>query len=424
MSPGRIIALGFFTIILIGALLFMLPISQRTPGSLSFTDALFTSTSAVCVTGLSVFDPGSTLTPFGQAVLAILIQLGGLGFISISTGIVLFTGQKVFLKQRILVKEALNYGSMGGIITLVKSVLATTFLFELAGAVIFFFTFIKEYSLPRAIGLSLFHAVSSFNNAGFDILGKGDNLISMSDNTVFVLTTALMIIFGGIGFLVIKELAFKHKFRKFTLHTKIVLCMTAFLLVAGTVLFKLTESYGWLDAFFMSVSTRTAGFTTVELNDISNAGLIVYALLMFIGASPTSTGGGIKTTTVFVVIAALYSYFSANKPSVFKRTLSKDTLYKAFIIVSLGFGIVLLSLFFSCAFNPTLEFKDIFFEVFSAFGTAGLSTGITSLLSTAGKYTIIITMFIGRLGPLTIVSLWAFKKRQNISYAVEGVTLG
>lgn len=424
MSPGRIIALGFLTIIIAGALLFMLPISQKAPGTISFTDALFTSTSAVCVTGLSVFDPGSTLTAFGQTVLGILIQLGGLGFVSISMGIVMLTGQKIFFKQRTLVKEALNYGSMGGIVTLVKSILTTTLLFELAGTVIFFFVFIKEYPFLKALGLSLFHSVSSFNNAGFDILGRGNSLISMGDNAFFIATTSLMIIFGGIGFLVIKEITFKRRFKKFTLHTKIVLSMTLFLLLAGTVLFKLTDGYSWLEAFFMSVSTRTAGFTTVKLDNISNAGMIVYSVLMFIGASPTSTGGGIKTTTMFVVFVALYSYFSANNPSVFKRTLSKDSLYKSFIILALGIVIVITSLFAVCAFNPQLEFKDIFFEVVSAFGTAGLSTGITSLLSTAGKYAIIITMFIGRLGPLTIVSLWAFKKRSDVSYAIESVTLG
>lgn len=424
MSPGRFIALGFFLIIMLGTFLFLLPISQKVPGSISFTDALFTSTSAVCVTGLSTFDPGTVLSPFGQTILALLIQFGGLGFVCISVGFIMFSGQKLFIRQRTLVKEALNYGSLDNITSLVKSVLFITLITESIGALLNFALFSKTLPLSKAIGVSLFHAVSSFNNAGFDIFGNGNNLISYSDNTALLLITSFLIIFGGIGYLVIKEIIFKHKFKKFTLHTKVVLTMTISLLILGTLLFKITENYSWLDAFFMSVSTRTAGFTTVDLGNLSNAGYIIYCLFMFIGASPTSTGGGIKTTTFLIVIISLCSYFSAKKPCLFKRTLAKDILYKAFIIFTMGLTVIFISLFLLCLSQNDIAFNDLLFEVFSAFGTVGLSTGITSSLSSVGKYIIIVTMFIGRLGPLTIASLWMYKKTSHISYAEESVTLG
>lgn len=424
LSPGQIIALGFFTIIMIGSLLILLPISQKDPGSISFTDAMFTATSAVCVTGLTTIEAGSQLTAFGQTVLALLIQLGGLGFASISIGILMLSGHKVFLKQQNLVKESLNYGSLKGIVPFVKTVLLITFIFEFGGALFFFFIFSQYYSPLKAIGISLFHAVSSFNNAGFDIFGKGNSIVSYNDNAPLLIVTALLIIFGGLGYLVIKEVAVKHRFKKFSLHTKVVLCTTISLLLVGTLAFMITEDYNLLNAFFMSTSTRTAGFTSVDLSNISNAGLIIYIALMFIGASPSSTGGGIKTTTFFIVLTALYTYSSTNKPILFKRSLQKDILYKAFIIFCMGICVVLVSLFLVCAGNPELPFKDLLFETVSAFGTTGLSTGITSRLSTFSKYVIIATMYTGRIGPLTIASIWFFKKRSSVSYAEESLTLG
>lgn len=424
LNPGRIIALGFLLIILIGTLLFLLPVSHKKGVRIGFVDAFFTATSAVCVTGLSTFDPGSTLSVFGQTVLGILIQLGGLGFACISIGIIMLTGQKILLKQRTLVKEALNYGSYGGLLSVVKSVLYTTLIIEGIGAVANFFVFSKCYPLPKAIGVSIFHSVSAFNNAGFDIFGNGNNLIGFNGNIALTFITALLIILGGIGFVVIKEVLTKRSFKKFTLHTKVVLTITLILLIGGTIIFKLTENYSWLDSFFMSTSTRTAGFSTINLSNISNGGFVVYLLLMFIGASPSSTGGGIKTTTFFVVLTALYSYSSSKKPTVFKKTLARDVLYKAFIILSLGLTVVFTTTFLLCIAEPQLSLKDLLYEAVSAFATVGLSTGITPTLSSFGKIVIISTMFIGRIGPLTIASLWFFKKSPSISYAEDTLTLG
>jgi len=424
MTPARVIALGFLAAILFGALLLYLPISQKNQNGITFTDALFTSTSAVCVTGLSTFDAGSTLTVFGQVVLMLLIQFGGLGFASISVGLAVITGQKLFTKQRTLLKEAMNYNSLGGIISLLKSVFITTFIIEGIGALLSFCVFIKDYSFVKAVWLGIFHSVSAFNNAGFDVLGFGNSLVSYSDNIPLNLITTSLIILGGIGFLVIKEILFKKRNKRFSLHTKVVLTVTFFLLISGTVLFKLSESYTWLEAFFMSTSTRTAGFTTVDLSKLSNAGAIIMVFFMFIGASPTSTGGGIKTTTFLIILMALYSHIASKKCSLFKRTISKELLHKAFIVMTLSLGVVLLSLFSLSLAEPSIPIKDLMLETVSATGTVGLSTGITPALSALGKYIIIITMYIGRLGPLTVLSLWTYKKQSSVSYAEESLTLG
>ncbi len=424
IMPGKIIALGFLSIIAVGTILFMLPVSYKSGKAVSFIDALFTATSAVCVTGLSTFDPGSVFSGFGQTVLAVLIQLGGLGITCISLGLLMLTGQKVFIRQRTLAKEALNYNSLDGILTLVKSVLFTTVIIESLGAILNFTVFIQEYPLQKAIGLSLFHSVSSFNNAGFDVFGNGNSLVSYGTNTLFLLITSFLIISGGLGFIVIKEILVKHKFRKFSLHTKIVLSVTFLLLSVGTLILMLTDKFSLLEAFFMSTSTRTAGFTSVNMNDLSNGGLLTCIFLMFIGASPTSTGGGIKTTTFFVIITALYSYSTNKSPTAFKRKLPRDILYKSFIIFTLALLVVICSSLMLCILHPEINLRDIVFEVVSAFATVGLSTGITSSLSTFGKLVIIVTMFIGRLGPLTIASLWIFKRKSDISYAEESVPLG
>ena len=424
MNPGRIIALGFFTIILIGTFLFMLPISTENGVQLDFSDAVFTATSAVCVTGLSVFDPGTTLSVFGKIVLGVLIQLGGLGFACISVGIVMLTGQKVFMRQRSLVKESLNYNSHGGILSIVKFVIATTAIIEFMGIVLNLLFLIKKYDFIKALGISVFHTVSSFNNAGFDIFGNGNSVALYKGNLFFIIVTSLLIILGGIGYFVIKEVISKLRIKKYTLHTKVVLCTTVLLLVAGTVLLKFLGNYSWLDAFFMSTSTRTAGFSTVDLQNIPNAAYAIYILLMFIGASPNSTGGGIKTTTFFVVIAALYSYSSSKRPTVFKKTLAKDILYKSFIIFTMGIAVVASTTFLLCIFEPSMNYKDLLYEAVSAFATVGLSTGITPELSGIGKYIIVITMFIGRIGPLTVASIWFFKKQPSVSYAEDTLTLG
>lgn len=295
--PGRLIAIGFALVILIGAFLLMLPISVRDDANVHFIDALFTSTSAVCVTGLISIDVADHFTFFGQVVVAALIQIGGLGVTSIGVGLILVARKNVGIKGRILVKEALNIDGIKGIVRLVKSVLLMTFCFELVGVILSFIVFVQDYPILKALWISIFHSIAAFNNSGFDILGGLRNLIPYQSNVLLNLTTCGLIIFGGLGFLVILDVLKKRDFRKLTLHSKAVLMTTVALLLGGTLLLKTTEDVSWLGAFFQSVSARTAGFSTYPIGEFTNAGLFTLIVLMFIGASPGSTGGGIKTST-------------------------------------------------------------------------------------------------------------------------------
>ena len=424
MNPGRFIALGFATVILIGTLLLYLPFTQREGVDVAFMDALFTSTSAVCVTGLIAIDTYDTYNVIGQTIVALLIQIGGLGVTSVGVGFILLARKKVDFKDRILLKEALNLDSVKGVVKLVKSVLLMTLCFEGIGAILSFIVYSQDYPLPRAIGISLFHTVASFNNAGFDNLGGLKNLLDYEDNVLLNLTTCGLIIFGGLGFIVIKELINKRNLRKCSLHTKVVITMTMILLVAGTILIKLTEDITWLGAFFFSTSARTAGFSTFPVGSFSTATLFVIIILMFIGASPGSTGGGIKTTTAFTLFKSAYSVSTNKYCCGFKRRIPSEVISKAFMLSFLSMSVVCFNTLIITIMEPQYSFMQILFEVVSAFGTVGLSTGITPDLRTGSEFVIILTMYIGRVGPLTIASLWSFKEMSNVRYSEEPLTIG
>ncbi|MGL4374109.1 MAG: TrkH family potassium uptake protein, partial [Turicibacter sp.] len=297
ISPTQIVVLGFFIVILTGSVLLWLPISQLDGAIVSYVDALFTSTSAVCVTGLIAIDTADHFNVFGRTVVALLIQIGGLGVTSVGAAFILLAQKKLGLHQRLLIKEGLNLNTVNGVVKLVKSVLLLTLVFEGIGMVLSFIVFSQYYPFFSAIGVSAFHSIAAFNNAGFDIFGGLQNMIPFRDDILLNLTTCGLIIFGGLGFVVIKEMLHKRRFKKFSMNTKIVLVMTGFLLLSGTLLLKLSEDISWMGAFFHSVSARTAGFSTYPIGDFTSAGLFVLIILMFIGASPGSTGGGIKTTT-------------------------------------------------------------------------------------------------------------------------------
>ena len=424
ISPGRLIVLGFFMVIMIGAFLLMSPFSRRSGVDVSFVDALFTSTSAVCVTGLIAIDTADTFNLFGKTVVAMLIQIGGLGVTSIGVGLILLIGRNVGIKQRMLVKEALNLTSMKGIVKLIKAVIIMTISFEIVGAILSYIVFSKDYKPLDAVGISIFHSIAAFNNSGFDVLGNFQNLSSYRDNILLNLVTCGLIIFGGLGFLTIKEIIEKHSFEKFSLHTKIVITMTGSLLIVGTVLLKFTENISWLTAFFYSTSARTAGFSTAPLSGFTSAGLFTLVILMFIGASPGSTGGGIKTTTFFAIIKNVYSAPTNKHCVAFKRELSKNTIAKASIIATLSLTLVVVDTFILSIIEPEFSFMQILFEVTSAFGTVGLSTGITPSLSDLSKLIITLTMFIGRLGPLTMATIWTFKPTSHVHYLEEDITIG
>lgn len=424
MSPLRIIVLGFASVITLGALILLLPISANEGVKVSVIDAFFTSTSAVCVTGLIAIDTFDTFNAFGQTIVALLIQIGGLGVTSIGVGVIILAGKKVSFKDRIMVKEAMGLDSMKGIVKIVKSVLLLTICFEGVGALLSFIVFSQDYPIPRAIGISLFHTVAAFNNSGFDILGGLQNLIPYQDNVLLNLTTCGLIIFGGLGFLVIKEITQKRSFKKLTLHSKIVLVMTGILLVSGTLFLKFTEDITWLGAFFFSTSARTAGFSTYPLSGFTNAGLFILIILMFMGASPGSTGGGIKTTTTFVLFKSAYS-MSTNKNCVgFKRKIGGSLIIKAYLLLFFSISLVVVDSLLLSILEPDYTFIQLLFEAVSAFGTVGLSTGITPDLSVASKAIIILTMFIGRLGPLTMASIWMSKPTSTVSYSEENITIG
>ena len=422
--PGRLITMGFAAVILLGALLLLMPFSVREGVSVSFIDALFTSTSAVCVTGLIAIDTAEHFTAFGQGVVAALIQIGGLGVTSVGVGLMIAAGKRVSIKGRLLVKEALNIDSYKGIVRLVKSVLLMTLCFEAGGAILSFLVFSRDYPPAHALGISIFHSIAAFNNSGFDILGGMHNLIPYQSNLLLNLTTCTLIFFGGLGFLVILDLLKQRRFRKLSLHSKVVLITSAVLLLFGTLLLKATENISWLGAFFQSVSARTAGFSTYSIGAFTNAGLFVLCILMFIGASPGSTGGGIKTSTFFVLIQATRSMYSKKTANAFHRSISKQNISKACMLTILSGTVVCLATFFMCVFQPEYSFIQLFFEVVSAFGTVGLSTGITPELSIAGKMVIILVMFIGRLGAVTLLSIWINHPEPNTRYSEETITIG
>ena len=422
--PGRLIALGFAAVILIGSALLMLPISIRPGVEVAYIDALFTSTSAVCVTGLIAVDAYDNFTVFGQAVLAGMIQIGGLGVTSVGVGLILAAGRRVSIKGRSLVKEALNVDSFQGMVRLIQWVLKVTLCFEGAGAVLSFLTFSQDYPLPRALWTSVFHSVAAFNNSGFDILGGMQNLIPYQSDVLLNLVTCALIIFGGLGFLVMLDIRRAGSFRKLTFHSKVVITTTAALLAVGTLLLKATEDMTWLGAFFHSVSARTAGFSTYSMGELTNAGLFTLILLMFIGASPGSTGGGIKTTTFFALMQQVRAVFTKKKPGGFHRTLPGEAIDKAGVIALLSVVVVCVGTFLLCVLEPELDFVRLLFEEVSAFGTVGLSTGITPDLSVASKLVLIFTMYIGRLGAFTLFSLWIDRPDPSIRYTEEMITIG
>lgn len=423
-SPSRIIAAGFLAVILLGSWILMLPCSVRPGVDLAYIDALFTSTSAVCVTGLIAVDVGDTFTPFGQAVVAGLIQIGGLGVTSVGVGMILALGRKVNLKERLLVKEAMNVDTGKGMVNLVKNVLKVTLCFEVAGAILSFICFSKRYDPLKALGVSVFHSIAAFNNSGFDNMGNFQNLIPYKDDVLLNMTTCGLIIFGGLGFLVIVDILKKRSFRKLAFHSKAVIVTTIVLLTSGTLLIQLTEDITWMGALFTSVSARTAGFSTFSLGDFTNAGLLAVAVLMFMGASPGSTGGGIKTSTFFVLVQSIRSLVTKKNFEAFRRSIPADRISKAYVITLLSILVVCTATFLLCILEPGLNFIQILFEVVSAFGTVGLSTGITPDLIPLSKFVIILVMFIGRLGAFTLFSMWIDRPAPAARYVEESITIG
>ncbi|MCM3724168.1 TrkH family potassium uptake protein [Neobacillus cucumis] len=424
LDPPKILVVGFASIILIGAILLTLPAATTNGHGLSFLNALFTATSATCVTGLVVVDTGTTFTIFGQIVILSLIQVGGLGFMTFATFFALLLGKKISLKERILLQESLNNLSMEGIVRLARRIIIFTGVIEFIGALILTIRFSFDMPLRKAIYFGIFHSISNFNNAGFDLMGEFHSLTGYVEDPTVTLTICLLIILGGIGFIVMNELFEYRAIKRVSLHTKIVLVTSAILVIVGTIGIFLLEYSNQLTlkplsltgkilgSLFQSVTARTAGANTLSIGDLTQSSLLLIILLMFIGASPGSTGGGIKTTTFTTLIGAVWSQIRGKEDVIFYRQrIEYETIYKALTVTFSGLFLVMFMTLVLTISEKGHDFLAILFEVTSAFATVGLSMGLTPELSDIGKILIMFTMFAGRVGPLTIA--FAVTMRRN-----------
>jgi trk system potassium uptake protein len=431
LEPASILFVGFLGLILLGTCLLMIPAATSDRHHLSFIDALFEATSAVCVTGLAVVDTGTTFTLFGQLILLVLIQVGGWGFMTIGILMFIVLGKKIGLQQRLILKESLNAFSLQGVIALVQRVVLITLAVEGIGALILAIRWSQEMSWGRAIYYGIFHSVSAFNNAGFGL--EPDNLSKwVGDPTVNIMITSLFII-GGTGFFVIADIFRKRNIRKFSLHTKIVLVSTILLNVVSTLIIFALEYHNphtlgelsmgdkWWAAYFQGVVPRTAGFNTVDIGALTLPSKVYMMGLMFIGAAPGSTGGGIKITTFVLILFALWSEIN-----VFRRRMPKSLVYRAFSIATSGIIFVSIIFFLLTITEKGVDMATLLFETFSASGTVGLSANFTGDLSPIGRILITVMMFIGRVGPLTIGFVLAIRsnKQAKIRYAEEKILIG
>ncbi len=439
LNPAQVLVLGFAGIILFGALLLNLPIATQSGQSVGFVNAIFTATSAVCVTGLVVVDTGTYWSVFGKVVILMLIQIGGLGFMTMATSAAFVLGRRISLRGRLIMQEALNQFSLSGVVRLTKYILYTTFAIEGIGALILTFRFAETYELPKAIFYGIFHSISAFSNAGFDLIGNGQSLTPFAEDPVINFVIMGLIIIGGIGFTVILDVVQNRRYKKFSLHTKFVLLITAILLVGGFFLVLLFEwnnpntignmGFGGkvLGSMFHSVTPRTAGFNTLPMDQLTTPTKFLTIILMFIGGSPGSTAGGIKTATFGLVILTIMSVITGKEDVEFSyRRLSTVTINRALAVMSIGLFIVILITLVLSYTEVGQDFMDIFFESVSAFATVGLSLGISSQLTVMGKIIISITMFFGRVGPLTIVVALAQRdtKKPLIRYPKGRIMVG
>jgi trk system potassium uptake protein TrkH len=429
LSPPKVLALGFAGVILSGAILLGLPFASASGEGTDFLTALFTATSAVCVTGLVVVDTGTHYSPWGHAIVLALIQIGGLGFMTMATLFFLLLGRRIGLKERILIRESLSQIDAAGVVRLVKVVLVYAFGVEAVFAVILSLRWLPEFGWPRALWMGVFHAVSAFNNAGFDLMGDFRSLSSYVSDPVVTLSVSALFVLGGIGFSVAMNL-WERRARQLSTHARLVLVVTGWLLAVGTLLILLFE---WsntlapldaqgkiLGAYFTAATPRTAGFNTLDTGALRPATQFLIILLMFIGASPGSTGGGIKTTTFGLLAASIWSQGRGREDvEVLGRRIPAEQVNRALAVALVSAGLVVIVTLLLCL-TEQAEFLTVLFEAVSAFGTVGLSMGITPQLSGLGRVLIILTMYAGRVGPLTLVFALAQSRRpQNGVKRVE-----
>lgn len=437
----RIIALGYLLVIIAGTGLLMLPVATRQGNETDFLTALFTATSATCVTGLVVVDTYTHWSGFGHIIILLMIQVGGLGFMTMGVLFAMFLKKRITLRTRGLLQESMNGMQMGGIIRLVRMVLRGTFIIELTGAVLLAIRFIPVFGWGKGILYGIFHSISAFCNAGFDLMGEYSGQYSSlvefhGDILVNVVIMALIVI-GGIGFFVWKDIREnKHHMKKYRLHTKMALFMTAILLIGGTVLFYLFENNNLLEgmnvkdkilaAAFSSVTARTAGFNTIDTGGLTHASKLLTMVLMFLGGSPGSTAGGIKTVTTLVLIAYVWSNLRASKGvNVFNRRLDDDVIRKASNVVVISLLMAVSASILICYLQPDLVVEDILFEVYSAIGTVGMSTGVTRDLNLVSRIIIVLLMYCGRIGSMSFaLSFTERKKVAPVQLPTEKIMIG
>ncbi|MBQ7796325.1 MAG: Trk family potassium uptake protein [Lachnospiraceae bacterium] len=413
LTSGQIIILGFAAVILIGSLLLMLPFATQGPDSASFLEALFTATSAVCVTGLIVQDTATYWSFFGQLIIITLIQIGGLGVVTVASAIAMMSGKKIGLMQRSTMQEAISAPQVGGIVRLTAFILKMTFIFELTGAICMATVFIPQFGFVKGVWYSIFHSISAFCNAGFDLMGVNapySSLTAFSDNTVINLTIMLLIIIGGIGFLTWEEVVTKKlQIKKYRMQSKVVLTVSAFLIVLPAIYFYFGEFSGMvgkervLNSLFQAVTPRTAGFNTADLTKFSETGIMVMTLLMLIGGSPGSTAGGMKTTTVATLLGnAIRLFRREDHTHFYGRRVPEDVMKNAaaillmYLVLCVGGAMVISRV-------EEIAMLTCLFETASAVGTVGLTLGITPELGTISRLILILLMYLGRVGGLTVI---------------------
>ncbi len=432
------VLLSFFITILVGTILLLLPVSTAEGNVTSLTGALFTATSATCVTGLIVYDTGTHFSTFGQVIILLLFQIGGLGIMTISTSFAILTGQKLSFRGESIMQDVIEETNKFDTMRLIKNIVLVTLFFELFGVISLYSVFSSEYTtFSRALFSSVFHSVSSFCNAGFSLYS--DSFTSYRSNWLLNISAMVLIVFGGIGFSVLVDLKRniidRFKPKRFSLHTKIVLLTTLFLIILGFVLFFITEYNNSMENFalrerllgsmFQSVTTRTAGFNTVDTGQFSNSSALVSLFMMFVGASPGSTGGGIKTTSLAIIILSVIAILFGNKDVILFKRKIRDSLIRRVMALFAVSITLLFSITVILMMVEPFSFIHIVFESFSAFGTVGLSMGITPYLSDGGRVLVTFLMYFGRVGPLTFIYALSRTKLQNgFAYSEEKVSVG
>jgi trk system potassium uptake protein TrkH len=437
LTPVQLITLYFFVAILIGGSLLSMPFSHAPDKTVSLLDAIFTATSAICVTGLTVVDTGSSFNLFGQLIILLLIQAGGLGIITLGTLVAFASGRRVGFRERMNLQTQLNAFQVGGVLRLIQRIILLTLVIELIGALLLWASFGRLEGFWRGLYFAVFHSVSGFNNAGFGLYPT--NLMPFVGNVLVNFTIMVLVILGGLGFIVEMNLISRWREGRrvpLTLHTKTVLVLTASLIAVGAVVYLVLEwshSFAnlplwqkFMAALFQSVTPRTAGFNTVDYTQFDESSLLFTMLLMFIGASPGSTGGGIKTVTFFVLIGSVWSISRGRgELALFGRRIALDTVIKSAVITVLSMLIIGAMITLLTLTDPDKDSLELAFEAVSAFGTVGLSTGITSTMSELGKIVLIMLMYLGRIGPLTFtLALIEGTPDKKVRYPVEEVVIG